>query len=165
MESYWGVLTVLGVTMATTTSPPPQQELSYEEAVSLAINLYDQGPQVAFAFRLLEAEPQPDGATINESLQLLPFTVKETKCPISEDLLLDKCDFRANGVVTECSGTLSVDQEAPLVLLTCNTVTQERTQAWHSRCGKIRRGIKEGIKILLSGRGQGPLRRGVPGTI
>lgn len=62
MESCWGVLMMLGVAVATTTSPPPpqQQMLSYEEAVSLAIDLYNQEPHIDFAFRLLEAEAQPD---------------------------------------------------------------------------------------------------------
>ncbi|CAM4525265.1 unnamed protein product [Caretta caretta] len=126
MESCWGVLMMLGVAVATTASPPPpQQMLSYEEAVSLAIDLYNQEPHIDFAFRLLEAEAQPDWATTNETLQLLEFTVKETECPVSENLLLDECDFRSNGVVRACSGTVSTEPEAPLVLLTCDTVAQE----------------------------------------
>ncbi|EMP29519.1 hypothetical protein UY3_13361 [Chelonia mydas] len=126
MESCWGVLMMLGVAVATTTSPPPQQQmLSYEEAVSLAIDLYNQEPHIDFAFRLLEAEAQPDWAATNETLQLLEFTVKETECPVSENLLLDECDFRSNGVVRACSGTISTEPEAPLVLLTCDTVAQE----------------------------------------
>ncbi|KAM7174335.1 cathelicidin-2-like [Macrochelys suwanniensis] len=170
MESCWGVLMLLGVAAATTTSPPPpQQMLSYEEAVSLAIDLYNQGPDIDFAFRLLEAEAQPDWAATNETLQQLEFTVKETECPVSENLLLDQCDFRGNGVVRECSGTISTDPQAPLVLLTCDTVAQEHNRVRRSRFRKLRRkikkGLKKGIRRLLAGGGRGPPRGGRPGMI
>uniref|UniRef100_A0A8C3RZG9 Vipericidin n=1 Tax=Chelydra serpentina TaxID=8475 RepID=A0A8C3RZG9_CHESE len=132
MESCWGVLMLLGVAVATTTSPPPpQQMLSYEEAVSLAIDLYNQGPDIDFAFRLLEAEAQPDWV---KGVCRLEFTVKETECPVSENLLLDQCNFRGNGVVRACSGTISTDPQAPLVLLTCDTVAQEVSFPF-GRCG------------------------------
>ncbi|CAM4523821.1 unnamed protein product [Lepidochelys olivacea] len=170
MESCWGVLMMLGVAVATTASPPlPQQMLSYEEAVSLAIDVYNQEPHIDFAFRLLEAEAQPDWAATNETLQLLEFTVKETECPVSENLLLDECDFRSNGVVRACSGTISTEPEAPLVLLTCDTVAQERTRVRRSIFRKLRRkikkGLKKGIQHLLAGGRQGLLQGGRPGMI
>uniref|UniRef100_A0A8C3HPA6 Uncharacterized protein n=1 Tax=Chrysemys picta bellii TaxID=8478 RepID=A0A8C3HPA6_CHRPI len=61
----------------------------------------------------------------NWTLHLLEFTVKETECPVSENLLLDQCDFRDNGVVRNCSGTVSTERRAPWVLLTCHPVAQE----------------------------------------
>ncbi|TFK05560.1 rho GTPase-activating protein 44 [Platysternon megacephalum] len=67
----------------------------------------------------------PPQAATNEVLQLLEFTVKETECPVSENLLLHQCNIRGNGAVRKCSGTVSTEPQAPLVLLTCDTVAQE----------------------------------------
>ncbi|XP_063003644.1 cathelicidin-related peptide Oh-Cath-like [Elgaria multicarinata webbii] len=125
MERYtWRVLVTLGLVVAATALDPQQDApLSYEEAVSLGIDLYNQEPEVAFAFRLLEASPQPEWES--QSLQKLQFTMKETKCPVSEEVWLEQCDFKDDGLVKECSGSLSVEEGAPVIQLNCETVAQE----------------------------------------
>ncbi|XP_015277842.1 PREDICTED: cathelicidin-1-like [Gekko japonicus] len=115
------ILLMLGLAVAATAMPPAQEELGYEEAVSLAIDLYNQEPGVAWAFRLLEAKPQPEWDPSIQSLQELEFTVQETTCPPSEQLNLDKCGFKADGVVKECHGTIISEQGAPVVQYLCET--------------------------------------------
>ncbi|XP_015277828.1 PREDICTED: cathelicidin-2-like [Gekko japonicus] len=122
------ILLMLGLAMAATALFPVPEELGYEEAVSLAIDLYNQEPGVAWAFRLLEAKPQPEWDPLMKALQPLEFTMQETTCPPSKPLNLDECDFKKDGVVKECSGTISPDKGAPGVDLDCETVGQGRTR-------------------------------------
>ncbi|KAL8164660.1 UNVERIFIED_CONTAM: hypothetical protein K2H54_001295 [Gekko kuhli] len=116
------ILLMLGLTMAATALSPSREEFSYEEAISLAIDLYNQEPGVERAFRLLEAKPQPKWDPSLQSLQKLEFTVQETTCPTSEQLNLDKCDFKADGVVKECHGIIISDEE---FLLPCAVVKRQ----------------------------------------
>lgn len=53
-------LLLLGIVVAATALAPPQKAVSYEEALSLAVDLYNQELETGFAFRLLEAKPQPE---------------------------------------------------------------------------------------------------------
>ncbi|KAL8164661.1 UNVERIFIED_CONTAM: hypothetical protein K2H54_001323 [Gekko kuhli] len=122
------ILLMLGLAVAATAVSPTPKELSYKEAISLAIDLYNQEPDVERAFRLLEAKPQPKWDPLIQAFQPLAFTMQETTCPTSEPLDLDKCDFKEDGVVKECSGTISPDKEAPGVDLKCDTVGQGRTR-------------------------------------
>ncbi|XP_015277839.1 PREDICTED: cathelicidin-related peptide isoform 3-like [Gekko japonicus] len=132
------ILLMLGLAVAATALSPTQEELSYKEAVSLAIDLYNQEPGVARAFRLLEAKPQPEWDPSIQSLQKLEFTVQETTCPPS-DLNLDRCDFKGDGVVKECHGTIISEQGAPVVQYLCETAGEGLI--------RIRRDIRKGKKI------------------
>ncbi|XP_015277840.1 PREDICTED: cathelicidin-2-like [Gekko japonicus] len=157
------ILLMLGLAVAATAMPPAQEELGYEEAVSLAIDLYNQEPGVARAFRLLEAKPQPEWDPSLQSLQELEFTVRETTCPPSEQLNTDKCDFKADGVVKECYGTIFSEQGAPVVQYLCETAVEGHVRVrrgikkFIKKVKKVKKaikeGIKKGIKKLLSGGG------------
>nr|XP_056713132.1 cathelicidin-2-like [Euleptes europaea] len=136
------VLLMLCLAVAARASPATQREFSYEEAISLAIDLYNQEPEVELAFRLLEAKPQPDWDPSMQSLQELEFTVQETTCPPAEQLNLDKCDFKDKGVVKECYGTIFSEQGAPVIRYLCETAGQGHIRV--KRC--IWRGIRKGIK-------------------
>ncbi|XP_034985370.2 cathelicidin-related peptide Oh-Cath [Zootoca vivipara] len=135
MSCLWKVLVILGFSAAAVALAPQRVVLSYEEAVSLTAELYSQKAGVAFAFRLLEAKPQPDWDPRSEDPQKLEFTVKETTCSAAELLTVADCDFKEDGVVKECSGTFSNQQQAP-VQLSCDPVGQkERIRA---RRGAVR---------------------------
>ncbi|KAL8164659.1 UNVERIFIED_CONTAM: hypothetical protein K2H54_001270 [Gekko kuhli] len=146
------ILLMLGLAMAATALSPAQEELSYEEAVSLAIDLYNQEPGVEQAFQLLEAKPQPEWDPSLQSLQELEFTVQETTCPPSEQLNLDKCDFKADGVVKECHGTIFSEQGAPVVQYLCETAGEGHI--------RVRRGIKKFVKKVKKGVKKG-IKKGI----
>nr|XP_028606413.1 cathelicidin-related peptide Oh-Cath-like [Podarcis muralis] len=140
MSCLWRILFVLGFSAAAVALAPERVELSYEEAVSLIAELYSQTAEVAFAFRLLEAKPQPDWDPRSEEPQDLEFTVKETTCSAAELLTAADCDFKEDGVVKECSGTFSIQLQTP-VQLNCDPVRQkERIRA---RRGVIRNLVKK----------------------
>ncbi|XP_054846948.1 uncharacterized protein LOC129337372 [Eublepharis macularius] len=161
MESW--ILLLLGLAVAAVALPPPQEELSYEEAVSSVVDLYNQEPGVELAFRLLEAKPQPEWDPSGQSLQELEFTVQETTCPPAKQLNLDECDFKDDGVVKECHGTIFTEQGAPVIQYLCETADQGHIRVRRGLgkiVKKIKNKIKKGIKKVLPGGGssiaQGP---------
>ncbi|XP_032655508.2 uncharacterized protein LOC116836151 [Chelonoidis abingdonii] len=126
METCCRCLLLLGILAAAATAVPSQHKtLSYEEAVALAVDFYNQGSGIDHAFRLLKANPQPEWDMTSNPQQKLKFTVKETVCLVSENRHGTECDFIDNGVVRDCSGSFSTQQESPIVIISCNTVTQE----------------------------------------
>ncbi|XP_038248398.1 cathelicidin-related peptide Oh-Cath-like isoform X1 [Dermochelys coriacea] len=127
------VLLLVIVAAAATAVPSQHKMLSYEEAIALAVDFYNKGSGIDHAFRLLKADPQPEWDMTSNPQQELKFMVKETVCSVSENLPRTECDFRDNGVVRDCSGFFSTLQKSPIVLISCNTVTQERTHIRRSR--------------------------------
>ncbi|CAM4536455.1 unnamed protein product [Caretta caretta] len=132
------VLLLVIVAAAATAVPSQHKTLSYEEAIALAVDFYNKGSGIDHAFRLLKADPQPEWDMTSNPRQALKFTVKETVCPVSENLPGTECDFRDNGVVRDCSGFFSTLQKSPIVLISCNTVTQEGAHIRRSRSPKRR---------------------------
>uniref|UniRef100_A0A8D0H531 Vipericidin n=1 Tax=Sphenodon punctatus TaxID=8508 RepID=A0A8D0H531_SPHPU len=133
----WRVL--LAIIAATVAATSQHQTLSYEEAVSLAVDFYNQRPNGARVFRLLKAEPQPGWDMTSQSRQELNFTVQETECLASENRRVEECDFKENGLVQDCSGFFSTERACPTVIINCDTVAPEEmratTQPTFSRCG------------------------------
>ncbi|KAL8164657.1 UNVERIFIED_CONTAM: hypothetical protein K2H54_001254 [Gekko kuhli] len=150
MEGW--ILLMLGLAIAATAVSPTQEELSYEEAVSMAIKLNNQDPDVEWAFRLLEAKPQPEWDPSIQSLQELEFTVQETTCPPSEQLNMDKCNFKANGVVKKCHGTIFSEQGAPVVQYLCEMAGEGHT--------RVRRGSRKVVRCRWLCRIKKPLPGG-----
>ncbi|CAM5113385.1 unnamed protein product [Natator depressus] len=158
------VLLLVIVAAAATAVPSQHKTLSYEEAIALAVDFYNKGSGIDHAFRLLKADPQPEWDMTSNPRQALKFTVKETVCPVSENLRGAECDFRDDGVVRDCSGFFSTLQKSPIVLISCNTVTQERTHIRRSRSPRRswwrRRWHRPGSYTLISqggrkGKGKG----------
>nr|UXN85429.1 cathelicidin 1 [Alligator mississippiensis] len=121
----WGVL--LGLAMLVASASASQHKmLSYEEAVSLAVDFYNQEPGIDHAFRLLRADPQPAWDMTSKPRQELQFVVRETVCPRAQDPPASECDFKDNGLVRNCTGLFSMERESPTVIITCDTVTPEQ---------------------------------------
>uniref|UniRef100_A0A8C8SXT0 Uncharacterized protein n=1 Tax=Pelusios castaneus TaxID=367368 RepID=A0A8C8SXT0_9SAUR len=128
----WSIVLLFAVAAAAATLPRHKTQ-SYEEAIALAVDFYNQGLGRDHAFRLLKADPQPDWDMTSNPRQKLKFTVKETVCPVSENLQGTECDFRDNGVVRDCSGLFSTEQESPVVVISCDTVSQEHAPVRKAR--------------------------------
>uniref|UniRef100_K7FKZ5 Vipericidin n=1 Tax=Pelodiscus sinensis TaxID=13735 RepID=K7FKZ5_PELSI len=127
------LLLVVGGAAVAAAEPSPHKTLSYEEAVALAVDFYNQGSGLDHAFRLLKADPRPEWDMTANPRQELKFTVKETVCLVAENLPGTECDFRDDGVVRDCSGFFSTQQVSPIVVVSCNTVAQEPTHIRRSR--------------------------------
>ncbi|XP_075779110.1 uncharacterized protein LOC102462847 [Pelodiscus sinensis] len=122
------LLLLVVVAAVAAAEPSPHKTLSYEEAVALAVDFYNQGSGLDHAFRLLKADPRPEWDMTANPRQELKFTVKETVCLVAENLPGTECDFRDDGVVRDCSGFFSTQQVSPIVVVSCNTVAQKEGQ-------------------------------------
>nr|XP_034985704.1 cathelicidin-B1-like [Zootoca vivipara] len=97
-SSFWRVLLLVGAAAASTVLPPAKEPLSHEDAVALAVDLYNQKADEDFIYRLLKAAPQPNWGASSESTQELNFTIQETECLAEEEERpVEECSFRDGG--------------------------------------------------------------------
>uniref|UniRef100_A0A8C3LWT6 CTHL2 protein n=1 Tax=Chrysolophus pictus TaxID=9089 RepID=A0A8C3LWT6_CHRPC len=72
--------------------------LSYPQALTQAVDSYNQRPELQNAFRLLSADPEPGPGVDLSTLRTLNFTIMETECVPRAQTPIDDCDFKENGV-------------------------------------------------------------------
>ncbi|NXY00119.1 CTHL3 protein, partial [Centropus bengalensis] len=114
MLGSWAlVLVVLGGTWAL---PAP---LTYPQALALAVDSYNQRPEVEKVFRMLSATPEPSPDVQVSSLQNLNFTLMETQCPARSAVPPDSCDFKDDGVIKECSAPVPQRGSSAVLDVTC----------------------------------------------
>ncbi|XP_023965509.2 cathelicidin-2-like [Chrysemys picta bellii] len=159
METCLKVLLLVGVVTA---APAPSSAPlpTHEDAVLAAVLVYNQEPGLTLAYRLLEAEPQPDWDVSSKTIQPLKFTVQETVCPVSEKRDFNQCEFKEDGLVKDCSGFFSTEQDPPSVIIKCeeaseepNIITRGRWGRWRRKAGRfIKRNrwniIATGLKLI-----------------
>uniref|UniRef100_A0A8C6ZV48 Cathelicidin antimicrobial peptide n=1 Tax=Nothoprocta perdicaria TaxID=30464 RepID=A0A8C6ZV48_NOTPE len=84
-----------------------------------AVDAFNLRPETRSAFRLLSAEPEPSPDVELSSLRGLNFTLMETECEPGTRARLDDCDFKENGAIKECTGSVLVPQGSPELDLRC----------------------------------------------
>ncbi|XP_072455605.1 LOW QUALITY PROTEIN: antibacterial protein PR-39-like [Notamacropus eugenii] len=52
--------------------------------------------------------------------QLVTFTLRETVCSKTENRDPDECDFKENGLVKECIGTIDLNSSSPSESISCD---------------------------------------------
>ncbi|XP_006037273.1 cathelicidin-2 [Alligator sinensis] len=154
MQTCWVILLLPLLGAASTELPtpgtdPPQLTPTYAQALATAVDVYNQGPGVDFAFRLLEAESRDDWDASTDPLRQLEFTLKETECPVGEDQPLDQCDFKDGGAVLDCTGTFSCSEASLMVLVTCQPAEPLPDRVRRGLFKKLRRKIKKGFKKIF----------------
>ncbi|XP_077665667.1 cathelicidin-2-like [Eretmochelys imbricata] len=140
METCLKVLLILGVVTAAPTpssSPLP----THEDAVLAAVQIYNQDPDITLAYRLLEAEPQPDWDVSSKTIQPLTFTVQETVCPVKEKRDISQCEFKEDGLVKDCSGFFSTEQDPASVIIKCEEASEEPNIVTRGRWSRFRRKV------------------------
>ncbi|NXD04792.1 CTHL2 protein, partial [Certhia familiaris] len=134
MSSWWLlVLAVLGGACAL----PAPEPLSYTQALAQAVDSYNQQPEVQNAFRLLSAEPEPAPGVELSSLQGLNFSLMETECAASARINPDDCDFKENGLIRECSGSVKLLQGSPELDLSCSDASSDPVLIQRGRFGRF----------------------------
>ncbi|XP_030410036.1 uncharacterized protein LOC115647274 [Gopherus evgoodei] len=128
METSLKVLLLVGVVTAAST-PPSFPLPSHEDAVLAAVQIYNQEPGTTLAYRLLEAEPQPDWDVSSKTIQSLTFTVKETVCLVSEKRDPNQCEFKEDGLVKDCSGFFSTEQDPPSIIIKCEEASEKEEKS------------------------------------
>ncbi|XP_074166130.1 cathelicidin-2-like [Sminthopsis crassicaudata] len=124
MEHLRNILLLASVATLIPTQALPLSSLSYQKALFKALHLYNQAHKGENAFRLLQTDPPSPNQDLQEqTLKHLSFTLKETVCPVTEELLLDQCDFKVDGLVKDCQGLISNEQDIAAIILTCDPAT------------------------------------------
>ncbi|XP_072509728.1 cathelicidin-related antimicrobial peptide Bf-CRAMP-like [Notamacropus eugenii] len=139
MEHLRKLVLLAGVAALLPARVLPQPSSSYEKALSAGIHFYNQVHGRENAFRVWQVYSPPPGQPSQEETQkLLSFILKETVCPVTEELLLDQCDFKTDGLVKECQGSVSNEQGIAAIILTCDSVAPEPLRFKRIRCLKRR---------------------------
>ncbi|XP_054450576.1 cathelin-like [Pteronotus mesoamericanus] len=107
----WARWSLMLLLLGLATPPATAQALSYNEAVLRAVEAFNQRSSEASLYRLLQLDSQPPSADEDpNSPKPVSFTVKETVCPRTTQLPPEQCAFQENGLVKQCSGTVTLDQ-------------------------------------------------------
>lgn len=71
------------------------------------------------------------------------FTVKETVCPKTTQQPLEQCDFKDNGLVKQCAGTVSLDEDKSYFDISCEeNLEVSKYGGLRDLLGRARRGIR-----------------------
>uniref|UniRef100_A0A8C0CYF4 Uncharacterized protein n=1 Tax=Balaenoptera musculus TaxID=9771 RepID=A0A8C0CYF4_BALMU len=109
------------------------QALSYREAVLRAVNRLNEQSSEANLYRLLELDPLPKDED-PDTPKPVSFTVKETVCPRTSQQPPEQCDFKENGLVKQCVGTVTLDQSKDQFDINCNEVSGPFCVCWWGCC-------------------------------
>ncbi|XP_043742014.1 cathelicidin-7-like [Cervus elaphus] len=136
--SLW--LLLLGLVLPSASA----QAYSYRRAVLRAVDQFNEQSSEANLYRLLELDPPPEQDVEDHSARKpVSFRVKETICPRRSLQPPEQCDFRENGLVKQCVGTVTLYQSRGDSDITCNDI--QSVGIFGRLRDKIRRG---GQKIL-----------------
>ncbi|XP_023586559.1 cathelicidin antimicrobial peptide isoform X2 [Trichechus manatus latirostris] len=114
---WWSLLLLL---LGLVVPPAAVEAFSYQEAVLRAVDGFNQRSSNANLFRLLKLDQQPDGDEDPDTPKPVSFTVKETVCPRKTQRPPEQCDFKENGLVKQCVGTVTLDQTRNSFDITCD---------------------------------------------
>nr|AIZ93874.1 cathelicidin 4 [Bubalus bubalis] len=115
-------LLLLGLVVSSTSA----QDLSYREAVLRAVDQLNERSSEANLYRLLELEPPPKDDEDLGTRKPMSFTVKETVCPRTTQQPAEQCDFKEEGRVKQCVGTVTLDPSNDQFDLNCNALQSVR---------------------------------------
>uniref|UniRef100_A0A3Q2LB81 Uncharacterized protein n=1 Tax=Equus caballus TaxID=9796 RepID=A0A3Q2LB81_HORSE len=110
------LLLLLGLVIPLATT----QTLSYKEAVLRAVDGLNQRSSDENLYRLLELDPLPKEDEDPDTPKPVSFTVKETVCPRTTQQPLEECDFKENGLVKQCVGTVVLDPAKDYFDISCD---------------------------------------------
>ncbi|DAA16882.1 cathelicidin-2 [Bos indicus] len=118
--SLW--LLLLGLVLPSASA----QALSYREAVLRAVDQFNERSSEANLYRLLELDPTPNDDLDPGTRKPVSFRVKETDCPRTSQQPLEQCDFKENGLVKQCVGTVTLDPSNDQFDINCNELQSVR---------------------------------------
>ncbi|XP_072510324.1 cathelicidin antimicrobial peptide-like [Notamacropus eugenii] len=98
------------------------QDQRYQDLVNGFIEEYNRKSGSENLFRLSILNLPPEESNDPAVPRLLRFTIRETVCPKTENRNADECDFKENGLVKECIGTVDLDSSNPSDSISCDGV-------------------------------------------
>ncbi|XP_020771557.2 cathelicidin-3-like [Odocoileus virginianus] len=149
--SLW--LLLLGLVLSFTSA----QALSYREAMLRVVDQFNEQSSEANLYSLLELDLPLKDVEDHSARKPVSFRVKETVCPRTSQQPPEQCDFKENGLVKQCVGTITLDQSNDQFDLNCNELQSVR------RFHRTRRLSRPIIRPLpLPRPGQRPIIRPLP---
>ncbi|XP_004449765.2 cathelicidin antimicrobial peptide [Dasypus novemcinctus] len=112
----WSLLLLLGLGVPLAAA----QTLSYEELGLRAAEFFNQRFSEANLYRLLELDLERRGDEDPRVPKPVSFTVKETVCPRFTQRPPELCDFKKDGLVKRCVGTVTLDRAAGNFDVSCD---------------------------------------------
>ncbi|XP_004399243.1 PREDICTED: cathelicidin antimicrobial peptide [Odobenus rosmarus divergens] len=122
LERWSLLLLLLGLVI----TPATSRTLSYREAVLRVVDGINQRSSEENLYRLLKLDSQPQGDKNPNIPKPVSFTVKETVCPKTTQQPLEQCDFKDNGLVKQCYGTVILDSDRRYFDINCDEVLENR---------------------------------------
>ncbi|XP_072510288.1 cathelicidin-1-like isoform X2 [Notamacropus eugenii] len=113
------VLLVLGL-LSLMTPLACAQDQAYQDVVNRFIREYNAKSESESLFRLSVLTLPPQESNDPTAPQLLQFTIRETVCSKTEHRNPEECDFKKNGLVEECIGTVDLYSSNPSVDISCD---------------------------------------------
>ncbi|MBZ3872337.1 Cathelicidin antimicrobial peptide [Sciurus carolinensis] len=145
---WWSLLLLLlGLVMP----PAIAQTLSYQEAVLRAVDGFNQQSSDANLYRLLSLDSQSPGDEDPDTPNPVSFRVKETVCPKTTQQNLEQCDFKEDGLVKRCVGTVTLNPARDSFNINCDGAQRFKKTSRLSRLLQ-RGGQKIGEKLEKIGR-------------
>ncbi|XP_068790138.1 cathelicidin antimicrobial peptide [Struthio camelus] len=135
MPGCWALLALVVLGVAEGSAAP--LALTYPQVLAQAVDAFNQRAEVQNTFRLLSADPEPAPGVELSSLRGLNFTVMETECGPQARSRLDDCDFKENGVIKDCVGTVQLLQSSPEIDLRCVDASSDPTLVQRGRIGRF----------------------------
>ncbi|XP_072185815.1 cathelicidin-2 [Excalfactoria chinensis] len=123
--------------------------LSYPQALIQAVDTYNKQPEVQNAFRLLSADPEPGPGVDLNTLRELNFTIMETECVPTARTPIDDCDFKENGAIKDCSGPVTILQDAPVINLNCRDASSDPVLVQRGRFGRFLKKVRRFIPKII----------------
>ncbi|XP_074052129.1 protegrin-3-like [Macrotis lagotis] len=113
----------------------PGQTVNYRNLVDRFITNYNKKSISSNFFRLLVLNLQPRTNNDPATPPALNFTMMETVCPKTKPQHnLDECDFKENGLVSECYGIIiSLDATQPSIQISCGWPEELKSGGFLSR--------------------------------
>ncbi|XP_005229629.1 cathelicidin-B1-like [Falco peregrinus] len=131
----------LGLDGSILPSAPGLWAVSYEDAVSAAVELLNTRPVSPYVLRLRDTQPWPGWAVDLQHQQELSFTVEETSC--RAPLAVTTCQGRWPRAVAWCRGSVFLELRQPTAELSCERVPRTFGRLQTSRLAGFFARIKE----------------------
>ncbi|XP_021237761.1 cathelicidin antimicrobial peptide, partial [Numida meleagris] len=90
----------------------------------------------------------PQGVDMS-TLRALNFTIMETECTPRPQVPIDDCNFKENGVIKDCSGPVTILQDAPESNLRCRDASSDPVLVQRGRLRRFFGKIRPYLPVIL----------------
>ncbi|XP_066101180.1 cathelicidin antimicrobial peptide [Saccopteryx bilineata] len=145
----WGRWSLLLLLLGLAVPPAAAQALSYQEAVLRAVDGFNKRSSEDSLYRLLELDQLPPGDDDPNTPKIVSFAVKETVCSKTTRRPPEQCNFKENGLVKQCIGTVFLDRDNGYFDISCDELQNVIFGDLGSRLGQLIQKGKQKIGRII----------------